>query len=137
MLLGFKPRFVEPILKGSKIFTIRDRRKNPPKPDERLYMYTGLRTRNCIKVSDDKTLKGWQSIRLTIKRVDHKLNGKDVIFYAINIWVERRLLLTKEKEKFYVYDGFKDEADFAEYWLAGKKRAGGLKIMFHWTDFKY
>lgn len=41
MLLGFKPRFIDPIQIGTKVFTMRAKRKNKPKIGETLYMYTG------------------------------------------------------------------------------------------------
>ena len=36
MLLGFKPRFKEPIQIGTKVFTLRGKRKNEPKIGETL-----------------------------------------------------------------------------------------------------
>jgi hypothetical protein len=49
-LLGFKKRYVEPIQLGTKIHTFRAERKHPVKRGDLLYLYCGLRTKNCFRI---------------------------------------------------------------------------------------
>lgn len=51
-ILNFKKQYVERILAGIKTTTIRQKRKYPIKPGDRLYLYTGLRTKNTIKLGE-------------------------------------------------------------------------------------
>jgi len=53
-LLGFKKQFAEMIESGAKCQTIRAYRKDGrnPKPGDTLYLYTGLRTKQCRKLKD-------------------------------------------------------------------------------------
>jgi hypothetical protein len=44
---NFKDRFRPLIESGGKTHTIRGKRRHPDKPGNRLYLYTGLRTKRC------------------------------------------------------------------------------------------
>lgn len=138
MLLGFKPRFVEPILIGTKVFTLRSPRKKEPKIGETLYMYTGLRTNQCKKITDKEKLRSVQIAAISIIR------HNDI--YTIKIHIDGRRLNAFELGRFVKYDGFKDTKDFADYWLstsyAPKKapvncRVNGSINLYHWTDLRY
>jgi hypothetical protein len=129
MLLGFKKQFIEPLIMGSKILTLRKRRKIQPKVGERLYMYYGLRTNHTTLITNQETLRGIQSCRLTIEKLRNS--------FKISIWVDRRKLTQAEIEDFVIYDGFTSVTEWATYWLDGKMRTGALMQMFHWTDLKY
>lgn len=131
MLLGFKKQFTLPIQIGTKVFTLRKRRKVRPKIGEQIYMYSGLRTKHTEKISDLEKLMGIQNVRLTIKRLNNFTK------YEIKIYVDRRKLTAKEVEAFVKFDGFKTIIEWADYWLNGKKRTGALMEMYHWTDLKY
>lgn len=139
MLLGFKERFVEPTLLGTKVFTLRNKRKNQPKIGETLFMYTGLRTNKCRKISDKEKLISTQEVLIYISR------GLDMSF-SISITVDNRMLSWDEVESFVRYDGFVDREDFANYWISSSyapKKApkectvGGNLTMYHWTDLRY
>lgn len=135
MLLGFKKRFKKPILDGTKKFTIRERRKIEPKIGETLYMYTGLRTKACEKITDRFQIKCIQDVSiLIIDTLSH---------LSLDISVDGRILEQGELEYFAKCDGFSNVKDFCEYWLQGVKGKGtkvlekhGL-VMYHWTDLKY
>lgn len=158
MLLGFKKRFREPILIGTKVFTLRKKPKRMPKLGETLYMYSGLRSQHCEFISDKETLRGIQDARVLIKKTvrlkDHFTPTENYYwwyqpnektghtYYGIKISIDRRDLTTDEIEQFVKYDGFKDVYDFCEFWLTsdkGKKltRVGASLKQFHWTDLKY
>lgn len=46
MVIGFKPQFVEPILKGIKVHTIREDNHNRWQAGMKMHMATGVRTKN-------------------------------------------------------------------------------------------
>lgn len=134
MLLGFKKRFVEPILIGTKVHTIRKPRKIKPKIGETLHMYTGLRTPNCQVISKKEKLISKQKIRIRVCRTRDS--------FDVEIFVDGRKLQWSEMHKVAEFDGFKDLFDFCNYWLTdekGKKikKAGGIMDLYHWTDLKY
>lgn len=138
MLLGFKQRFADPILIGTKVFTLRNPRKNEPKIGETLYMYTGLRTTKSKKITDREKLRSKQKAVISIIR--H--NGR----YIVKIIIDGRRLFDYEAIQFVRYDGFHDTKDFADYWIstsyAPKKapdncRVNGSMNLYHWTDLRY
>lgn len=140
MLLGFKKRFKDPILIGTKVFTMRDiHRKNKPKIGETLHMYTGLKTKNCEKITDKEKLHGFQTAHLIIEKGPKENNLK--------IQVEGRDLSQAEIEQFVGFDGFKDTDDFINYWIessTGKKPkadkqyvVSGFLTIYHWTDLRF
>lgn len=138
MLLGFKSRFVEPILIGTKVFTLRSPRKKEPKIGETLYMYTGLRTNQCKKITDKESLRSVQMCDVYIIRHNE--------IDTIKVRVDGRRLTAFELGRFVKYDGFKDTKDFADYWIstsyAPKKapancHVSGSMNLYHWTDLKY
>lgn len=139
MLLGFKPRFEEPIQVGTKVFTMRVERKVKPKIGERLYMYTGLRTKNCRKISDKEKLISTQRVRIRITMMPNRMK--------VLIDIDGRRLQIMELHRFVKFDGFKSIPDFVEYWVAssiGKKpnskktyRVGGFLTLYHWTDLRF
>ena len=138
MLLGFKYRFKEPILAYTKVFTMRNKRKVPPKVGETLYMYTGLRTNKCELISNKEKLISIQKAAVFITRnILHEI--------TILILIDGRELTPNEVSEFVKYDGFINERDFAEYWINSsyKRKApveckiGGDLDLFHWTDLRY
>lgn len=48
--LNFKPQFAGAVLSGRKTQTIRAARKHPIKADDQLYLYTGMRTKQCRRL---------------------------------------------------------------------------------------
>ena len=55
---NFQARFIQKILSGTKPHTIRKRRKHPTKVGDILWLYTGMRTKNC------KLLAGARCVRI-------------------------------------------------------------------------
>lgn len=53
---NFKAMFAEAVESGRKPCTIRKRRKRPTKPGETLYLYTGMRTKECRKLREEECL---------------------------------------------------------------------------------
>jgi ASC-1-like (ASCH) protein len=50
--LSFKKEFVDAVKNGTKTQTIRATRKRPIKVGDTLYLYTGMRTKNCKKLKE-------------------------------------------------------------------------------------
>lgn len=138
MLLGFKKRFVAPIQIGTKVFTMRGPRKIQPKIGENLYMYYGLRTKFCEKISDKEKLISTQKVEI---RIDYE-KGK---FMSLRIKVDGNLLDDKQKSDFVKYDGFAGQEDFCNWWIdsstkGNKKKVGcvaGTLHLYHWTDLRF
>jgi len=69
-LINFDKRFAEAVANGMKQQTIRKRRKRPIEAGDRLYFYTGLRTKEAKKIGEGVCSRvsnitiDWQSIRL-------------------------------------------------------------------------
>ncbi len=144
MLLGFKKRFIEPIQIGTKVFTMRFPRKNMPKVGEVLYMYSGLRTANCIKISDKEKLISTQKVKILINYYPTLLPN----ITTLHVSVDSRSLTENEKVEFVKFDGFTDEKDFIEWWITGTRKEFKIKksqpirmeaepVLYHWTDLRY
>jgi hypothetical protein len=120
MVLGFKERFVKPILERTKIHSIRTDEKNRWKPLILIHFATGVRTKNYNQFKLD-TCKSVQTIEIIyyknyfpIVKIDNrKLKFNEIIILAKN-------------------DGFNSLSDFFEWFNSDYKG----KII-HWTDFKY
>jgi len=116
MVLAFKNQFVQPILEGTKIHTIREDKFNRWKPGYLINMATGVRTPNykefkkCVCVST-------QEIEFTIDSC---------------IIIDNRTLYWNDLLRLSFNDGFEtfdDFYDFFELPFKGK--------IIHWTSFKY
>ena len=97
---NFKGRFAELVASGAKPHTIRPRRKRPTVVGDTLYLYTGMRTRQC---------------RLLLTTICHAVTSIDI---GINIQGEDhvlhdgRFLDTEEVEALARRDGFASATDF-------------------------
>ena len=73
--LNFKKEFSADVRSGKKSQTIRPKRKNPIKPGDPLYLYSGMRTKHCEKLREAKALK---VVEISIGRERILLNGKQM-----------------------------------------------------------
>lgn len=122
MVLGFKSQFVEPILKGTKIHSIRVDAHNRWKAGRAIQMATGVRTKryNCFR---EEICKSIQSFEIQWDR-----RG---MFYEIKI-DGRHLKTSKEVEELAHNDGFVDTYTFIQWFNTNFKGR-----ILHWTDKKY
>lgn len=110
-LLGYKKRFVKPIQQLLKEWTIRDFRKIPIKPGERLYMYTGLRTKHCKKIGE--AICRWTSqiiIHEDSVCIDNYGDAGEFVSFGNDVNDYRSL------DWFAAKDGFKDWDDLKAFW---------------------
>lgn len=122
MILSFKEQFVEPILKGTKIHTIREDASDRWHEGRIIHFDTNVRTPDQYRFKED-VCKGVQEISFDYKdeklvvpiiRIDGKRLGHlDAMFLAQN-------------------DGFKSVHDLINWFDSDFKG----KII-HWTDFRY
>ena len=54
MNLSFKPEFQQLVREGKKTQTIRLKGKRPPRPGDKLYLFTGLRTKKCKRLGETR-----------------------------------------------------------------------------------
>jgi hypothetical protein len=106
---SFRPRFVEPILAGTKRHTIRAPRRDgrwPVEGDE-LQLYTGMRTAAC-KLICRRTCLGTSPIQLVFD--DDDPMGEGIISPGSDQWGYASL------DAFAVGDGFANWADLKAFW---------------------
>lgn len=122
MILAFNPKFVEPILNGTKIHTIRQDKPNRWKSGKDIHFATGVRTKNYnqFKKDDCKSVQQIEIIRVS----DY--------FNETIVKIEGRQLNVKEVQQLASNDGFEHLYDFL-VWFAD----GFTGKIIHWTDFKY
>ena len=93
--LSFKKQFAQEVASGRKCQTIRALRNRPIKQGEKLYLYTGMRTKGCRKLKET-----------VCKRVRHVriFEGMDPNTYVIS--VDGKLASDIECVRLAVADGF-------------------------------
>ena len=102
-LLNFKPRFAPDVESGKKRQTIRPKRKYPVKRGDKLYLYTGCRTKQARKLGE-AICKFTQDIEITCYPYYDVMN--------LDIILDGQKLNSREKNNLIQNDGFIFENDF-------------------------
>lgn len=129
MILSFNPRFVEPILNGTKIHTLRLDPTDRWEKDRHIHFATGVRTKNYQCFKEGKCIST-QDIFMTYAYND-----------ILEITLDGRYVWDwKVKEQIALNDGFESYTDFFEWFVDAiedhpEKHFSGKII--HWTDFRY
>lgn len=115
MNLSFKHRFVNPILGGKKIHTIREDKHGRWCAGKAIHFCTGLRTKayNCFRIG---TCVSTQTV---------KING-------VRVWIDDRELDSAEIDLLARNDGLLVKEEFFAWF--NKDFVGKI---IHWTDFRY
>lgn len=103
-LLGFRPRFADPILDGTKRQTIRAPRKDKrphAREGQKLYLYTGLRTQHARKLGE-ATCTGVDEVYMNFQR------NAVTVTSALGV---RPILAFSNLDEFAQADGLADWAD--------------------------
>lgn len=133
MILGFKPQFKEPILKGTKLHSIRPDKSKRWKPGNTIHFATGVRTKNynCFKIGECKSV---QDIELKLYRSGLFLISIDG---KLPLHFEPALQLAKN-------DGFESLEDMYDLlfgmYCKNKKKFKVLTLrmrLIHFTNLKY
>ena len=122
MILSFKPRFVDKILDGTKIHTIREDKNKRWKPGRAIHFATGVRTKDYNRFAVG-FCEGIQTIRIHYRNIPK---------HSPDIYVDGILLSSDIVVKVAHNDGFNSTYDFNKWF--SKDFEG---IIVHWTDFKY
>ena len=122
MIIGFKKRFINPILAKTKKHTIREDSHNRWKAGMKMHMATGVRTRQYNQFNEE-TCKSIQEIEII--RTSDYLN-------EIIVKIDGRILNQDEVQQLAWNDGFDNLIDFWIWFHNGFKG----KII-HWTNLKY
>ena len=132
MILGFKKQFTLPILRGTKIHTIREDKHNRWKAGAKIHFATGVRTKNYAQFTFD-TCVSVQKIEIEhvtgLARVfiDKRLFGEIWHHGFDDIYEYTNDLLTLAMN-----DGFNDLTEFFEWF--DKPFIGKI---IHWTEKRY
>lgn len=116
--LSFNEKFVPAILSGTKTQTIRRFRKRPIKVGDRLFLFTGMRTKYCVRIGQAVCTNRYV-IKINRKGIDY---GCNVVRDPINLDALARM------------DGFKCWDDMRRWWLLNN----GLPFkghMYMWENF--
>ena len=103
--LNFKARFADDVESGAKRQTIRAWRKRPIKVDDRLYLYTGMRTKACRKLGESDCI---DAPPITIRRVEG---------VCVAVIVDDDLLSEYQAQQLAQADGFDSLDEFAAFFL--------------------
>ena len=139
MVIGFKKQFVEPILQGTKVHTIRDDNANRWKPGLTMHMYTGGRFSKEYRQFAEKKCVSTQHIKMWVIKASDVI-GEDEHGYFIGVKVDGLLINSFDFEKLSTRDGFATHGEFLTWWLPvilklpNQLFAGKI---IHWTDLKY
>jgi len=148
MVLGFKPQFVQAILWGRKIHTIREDRHERWKIGMLINMATGVRTKQynefilrvCRRI---QRIEIWHSRDKCL--VYHQL-PKSHLSDGPCVVVDGKLLSEAKTKELAFNDGFEDVESFYAWFLPliQKQIASGSNgiqcysaRLIHWTDLKY
>jgi len=128
MVIGFKKQFVEPILQGTKVHTIRSDEHDRWFPGRVMHMATGTRSKyyNCFK---ETPCISTQRIFMTYDWMLHISIG----------WDCGCELYHDEKEKLAKNDGFENFKAFENWWypILAENNKGYTGKIIHWTSLRY
>lgn len=124
MILGFKKRFVAPILAGTKIHTFRLDEHHRWKAGNSIQFAIGVRTKDYETFREDGECMSTQHCVISI-------NPK------LRVLVGTRLLNDQEIEELAMKDGFTTAKEMGEFFWQEHKVTCLTGKIIHWTDYKY
>lgn len=101
---GFKERFRDPILDGTKGGTIRADRKRHARSGEQLQLYTGMRTKQCKLIC--------RLPCLAVEPLELVLRDPQ----SVRIGGRRILVRVDDLHIFAAFDGFRNFSEMIEFW---------------------
>jgi len=109
-VLNFKAQFAEMVADGRKRQTIRAMRKHPIKLGDKLFLYTGMRTRLCMKLGETDCTEALPiEVRVDCQKGQYRVG---VEFVGMNPPV---FMPAKGVEEMAMADGFKDQKEMAKF----------------------
>lgn len=125
MILGFKKQFIEPILNGSKIHTIREDKHDRWEAGNKIHFATGTRTKNYNQFHEG-TCFGVEEIKIRYPVMPGWTRRDPVVT------VHGEVLSNEKIEILAKNDGFGSIDEFFAWFDSDFKG----KII-HWTEFRY
>jgi hypothetical protein len=134
MVLGFKEQFVDRILNGSKIHTIREDSKSRWKQGRVIQMATGVRTKKYNKFTEQICISTQKFQIIWNIPFGEEYKGRLFKVFIDDRCMNNNFWHTKESmlEVIARHDGFDSVNDFLDWFsedFTGK--------LIHWTDLKY
>lgn len=120
MILSFKKQFINKILDGTKIHTIRTDTTDRWKSGKLIHFATNVRTKNYWNFK--------QGVCISTQQIEIRYNELN----DVKIFVDGKKLTLKQQQELARNDGFDCFASFLLWFnddFTGK--------IIHWTDFKY
>jgi len=114
---NFKKRFAPLIISGAKPHTIRGHRKRHARPGEAMQLYTGMRTKHCIKLLDPDPIC---------------VSVKPIVISESSIQLDGLLLLGNQVDRLAEADGFETIDEFFKFF----RDTHGLPfegVLIEWT----
>lgn len=99
---NFKKEFASKVEDGTKPHTIRPCRKRPTVEGDTLYLYTGMRTKNCRKLREEKCI--------AVMQIDFEPAGD-----GVDVWLNRKWISRKDLHLIALKDGFDTVDSFMEF----------------------
>jgi len=133
MVLPFKEQFVEPILAGTKILTIREDQHERWKEGRVIHMATGVRTKN-YRQFHQSVCTGIELVSIIPEACRLEV-GK-----IIGENVDWKPLSGASKSDFAISDGFQNEQAFFAYWKEVLEKKFDFMFcgrVIHWTAKRY
>ena len=133
MVIGFKKQFVDLIMQGSKVHTIRDDKGNRWRAGMAMHMYTGGRFSKEYRQFAEKQCTSVQEINMWLDEDDNGLS-------ILHVFVESDSQAAFDYEQFAIRDGFSSMKAFYDYWMPIIEELPGERFtgkIIHWTDLKY
>jgi len=118
--LNFKAQFAEPVRSGEKRQTIRPRGQRRAKVGDTLYLFTGMRTKHCERLRNEKCLV---AVPIDIDTRTNTLYGNFLTGQPMN--THDMLLIEK-------LDGFKNSAEFFAFFRKQYGEGIHQMILYRW-----
>lgn len=111
---SFKPRFVEPIIAGTKGGTVRVPRthRKHAKPGDALQLYVGMRTASCRLIAEKPCVE--------VEKIGLHIGGGMVQFGATG--AGRIFTTPTSLDRFAEFDGFRDWGELVEFFVGMQRR---------------
>lgn len=123
MILSFDKRFVDKIILGTKIHTIRKDNKGLWKPGNKINFATGVRTKSYVQFYSG-TCKHVDSFLIEYIELDQEKYPK--------VYVNESLLTSSQVEILARNDGFSSKEEFFDWFDSDFEGR-----IIHWTKFSY
>ena len=120
--LNYGKQFAPKILEGKKIHTIRRMRKRPVRPGDNLFHFTGQRTKECIRLLENKCIYAKD---ISIVYFPNRM------LEAVEIKIGEREI--KDIQKLAKNDGFDCFQDFINFFIASGLPFYGQLV--GWTEY--